>query len=237
VASVFVVESVVFGLAVLPAAVFWEWHFRWTLPRPWMRIVFLSMSFVPAYLLFAFGLMLLSALSTRVLGWRTPPDREMRIADLEWPLLDWGRYLVSTHLVRLFAGAVFRSTPVWGLYMRLNGAQIGTGVFVNSLALMDHNLLDFGDGAVVGSDAHISGHTVEHGVVKTASVHLGPGVTIGVGSVVEIGVTIGARTQVGALSFVPKHAQLEPGAVYAGAPVRRLDDPAAAHRAHRGTAP
>lgn len=48
-----------------------------------------------------------------------------RIADYDWPLLDWGRYLVTTHVVRLFAGAVFRSTPIWVIHMRLNGAQSG----------------------------------------------------------------------------------------------------------------
>ena len=63
--------------------------------------------------------------------------------------------------------------------------------------------------------------------VKTGSVRLGHGVTIGVGSVVEIGVAIGDGTQIGALSFVPKHTVLDPGSVYAGVPVRRI--------AHRST--
>jgi carbonic anhydrase/acetyltransferase-like protein (isoleucine patch superfamily) len=54
-------------------------------------------------------------------------------------------------------------------------------------------------------------------------VRLGRNVTIGVGSVIGIDVEIGAETQVGALSLVPKHARLAPGAVYAGAPVRRID--------------
>jgi carbonic anhydrase/acetyltransferase-like protein (isoleucine patch superfamily) len=34
-------------------------------------------------------------------------------------------------------------------------------------------------------------------------------VTIGLGSVIEIGVDIGADSQVGALSFVPKHTKLK----------------------------
>lgn len=220
--TVFVVESVVFGLAVLPAVAFWTWHYRWEGIPPIGRVVFLAMAFVPAYLLFAAGLMLYSAAITRLLGWRTRPGLATHIADFEWPSLDWGRYLVTTHVVRLFAGAVFRSTPVWVMYMRFNGARIGRGAWVNSLALMDHNLLELGDGAVIGSDAHIAGHIVEAGVLKTATVHIGRYVTIGIGTVVEIGAHIGDGTQVGALSVVPKHARLDAGAVYAGAPVRRL---------------
>jgi acetyltransferase-like isoleucine patch superfamily enzyme len=124
--------------------------------------------------------------------------------------------------VRLFAGAVFRSTPVWVMYLRLNGARVGRGAWVNSLSLMDHNLLELGDGVVIGSDAHVAGHIVEGGVLKTAPVRLGRGVTIGIGTVVEIGAEIGDGAQVGALSVVPKDAKLAAGAVYAGAPVRRL---------------
>lgn len=221
--SVFVVESVVFGVAVLPAVLFWEWHFRWEAPSEWVRIVFLSMAFIPAYLVFALALMVGSALSTRAFGWRTPRNAEMRITDFEWPLLDWGRYLIATHMVRVFAGTPFRATPIWTAYMRLNGARIGRGVFVNSLSVVDHDMLDIGDGTVIGSHVHMSGHTVEHGVVKTGGVRVGRHATIGVQSVIGIDVEIGDHTQVGALSFVPKHSRLESGAVYAGAPVRRID--------------
>jgi acetyltransferase-like isoleucine patch superfamily enzyme len=130
---------------------------------------------------------------------------------------------VSTHLVRVFAGALLRASPLWTLYLRWNGARVGQGAWVNSTSLMDHNLLELGDGVVIGSDVHLSGHTVERGVLKTARVRVGAGATIGVGSVIGIGAEIGAGTQVGAVSVVPKHVRLEPGAVYAGVPVHRLD--------------
>lgn len=223
VVSAFAVESVVFGLAALPAVVLWEWHLRWEVSPAWVRIVVMAMSLVPAYLVFAVALMLLSASAMRLLGWRTPAGAEWRIADLEWPLLRWGCYLVSTHLVRVFAGALLRATPLWTMYLRWNGARVGRRVFVNSLQVMDHDLLEFGDGVVIGSAAHLSGHTVEHGVVKTGAVRLGRNVTIGVGSVIGIDVEIGEETQVGALSVVPKHQRLAPRAIYAGAPVRRID--------------
>jgi acetyltransferase-like isoleucine patch superfamily enzyme len=107
--------------------------------------------------------------------------------------------------------------------MRLNGAHFGPGVYINSLALSDHNLLDFGHGVVVGDGAHISGHTVERGVVKTGRVRLGDYVTVGLGSALGIGVEAGAGCQIGALTVVPKHSRLEAGATYAGVPARRID--------------
>ena len=222
--SAVVAESVVFGLSVLPAALFWEWHFTWRVSPNWIRIVVLAMSLIPAYLVFAICLMILSAVAMRVLDWRTPANAEMRIDDLDWPLLCWARYLASAHLVRLFAGALFRATPLWTLYHRLNGARMGRRVYINSLAVMDDNLLEFGDGVVIGAGAHVSGHTVEDGVVKTSAVRLGPNVTIGVGSVIGIGVEVGADARIGALSVVPKHRRLAAGGRYGGVPVRRLGE-------------
>jgi acetyltransferase-like isoleucine patch superfamily enzyme len=95
-------------------------------------------------------------------------------------------------------------------------------VYVNSLFISDHNLLEFGDDVVIGSEVHLSGHTVEAGVVKTAGVRLGHHVTIGLGAVVDIGVAVGADCQVGAMSLVPKYTTLDAGGVYAGIPVRRI---------------
>jgi acetyltransferase-like isoleucine patch superfamily enzyme len=130
--------------------------------------------------------------------------------------------MVSVHVVRLFAGSVLRSTPLWTFYLRLNGARLGRGVYVNSLAVNDHNLLEFGDRVVIGDGVHLSCHTVEHGVVKTARVRLGDYVTIGLGTVVGIGVDAGPRCQVGALSLVPKFSSLKPDTTYVGTPVREL---------------
>jgi len=221
--SAFLAECLVFGLSVLPAALFWQLFFQFSYPSSVVRTVALSMAFVPTYLMFAVALMVLSALWTRVFRWRTPADAEMVIADLEWPLMHWARYMVSVHVVRLFAGSVLRATPLWTFYLRLNGARLGRGVYVNSLGVNDHNLLSFDDHVVIGDGVHLSGHTVERAVIKTAPVRLGRGVTIGIGSVVGIGVTAGPNAQVGALSLVPKFTHLEAGATYVGTPVRRLE--------------
>lgn len=223
VTSVFFIECLVFGLAVLPAALFWELFFFQTYSWLLVRIVVLSMAFVPAYLIFAFSLMVLSAFATKVTGWRTPPESEMPIASLDWPVLHWARYMVIGHIVRLFAGVFFRATPLWTFYLRLNGARLGRGVYVNSLAVSDHNMLEFGDYVVIGDGVHLSGHTVEGGLLKTANVRLGRGVLVGLGSVVGIGVEAGPGCQIGALSLVPKFTTLDAGETYVGTPVRKLE--------------
>lgn len=224
--SLLLVESALVALASVPSVVFLEWLWRSTSATA--RAAVLLCAVGPAYVAFAVTFMVVSPLTMRLLRWRTPEHATMRISELGWPLLTWARYLASAHLVRVLAGSVLRATPLWTMYVRLNGAHIGRGVYINSLEVMDHNLLRFEDGVVIGACAHLSGHTVENGYVKTGGVHLGARATIGVGSVVGIDVVVGAGTQIGALSLVPKHSRLSERATYAGIPARRID-------AHRDT--
>jgi len=218
----FVVESLILGLAALPAVLFWRWHFSWDVAPMWLHVVVLGMSFVPAWLVFAIGLMMLSAGTTRLLGWRPAPHAEMPIAELGWPLANWARYGIASHVVRVLAGSLLRNTPIWVWYMRANGARIGRRVWVNSLDVTDHCLLELGDDVVIGAGVHLSGHTVEHGVVRTAPVRLGAGTVVGVNSHVEIDVETGPGCQIGSLAMVPKGSRLPGRSTWVGTPVREL---------------
>jgi acetyltransferase-like isoleucine patch superfamily enzyme len=222
--SILVVESLVFGFSVLPAFYFWTWTLTWAIPDfPLLRPVIVATTLVPAYLVFAISFARLSALSTGAFGWRTVPDRQMKLRDLDWPLMNWVRYMASTHIVRVLVGTVFRSSPLWTAYMRWNGARMGRGVHINSLSISDHNMLEFGDGVVIGESVHLSGHTVEGGMVKTGRVKLGRFVTVGLGSMVGINVQAGERCQIGALSVVLKGSTLDGDSIYAGVPARKID--------------
>jgi serine acetyltransferase len=220
--SAAVVQAIVCALAVLPVAAMWLQLPAVPSSYVALRLLVPSAAVVPSYLLFALALMPVSACAMRLLRWQTPPNVEMRIADMDWVLLNWVRSMIGTQLVRVFSGTLFRGTPIWTAYLRMAGARMGRRVYGNSLGVSDYNLLEFGDGVVIGADVHVSGHTVENGVVKTAPVKLGRNVTIGLCTVVEIGVEIGDDSQVGAMSFVPKHTRLVGGHVYAGVPARLL---------------
>ena len=220
--SLIVVETLVIATALSPVVA--AWFLLASLPlAPAVRLVVFALTAGPLYSRVRPDVDAGLGDGDPVLGWRTPLHAEMRITDLEWPLLNWVRYVAVNQVVRVLAGQLLRGTPPWSAYLRLSGSRVGRGVYVNSLAVSDYDLLEFGDGVVIGADAHIAGHTVERGVVKTAPVRFGPRVTVGVGSIVDIGVTVGAGCQIGALSFVPKHATLEADAVYVGVPARRID--------------
>lgn len=223
VGSLLTVQGLVCGLALMPVLALWYFLLDLAGSNAVARVFMFSLALMPSYALFALCLMIVSPLALRLLGWRTPPDAAMRLVDVDWPLLSWARYVASIHLVRVVAGTLFRATPLWTMHLRLGGARLGKRVYVNSLGVSDYNLLECGDDVVIGASVHLSGHTVESGVVKTAHVRLGDNVTIGIGSVIEIGVEVGADAQVGAMSFVPKYTKLPGGVVYVGVPAAPIE--------------
>jgi acetyltransferase-like isoleucine patch superfamily enzyme len=222
--AIVTVQTVICGVAMFPAVALWRAGMATAPPDSMLQVIVASTLLVPAYIVFALCLMPVSAILMRVVGARTPPRAELRISDMSWPLMTWVQYMSAAHIVRLVSGAMFRGSPLWTAYLRMNGARIGKRVFINTLSIADHNLLEFGDDVVIGADVHISGHTVEDGVLKTAGVRVGSHVTIGLGSAIDIDVDIGDGCQIGALTLAPKHTRLDPNAVYVGIPARKLSE-------------
>ena len=221
VSTLALVEVIVCGVSAMPAVILWWQLAKFLGSRP-LQILLLSSALIPSYIIFALALLFVSPLTLRLVGWRTPAHAEMRIADLDWPLLNFVRYAAANHVARLLAGTFFRGSPLWTAHLRLAGAHLGRRVYINSLELNDYNLLEFEDDVVIGAGVHLSGHTVEAGIVKTGGVHLARNTTVGVSSIVEIGVTTGPNCEIGALSFVPKNTKLEADAIYVGIPARRI---------------
>jgi acetyltransferase-like isoleucine patch superfamily enzyme len=217
-----VVELFICALSAIPVVILWSQLLRFLVSHPRLHIVVVSSALIPSYIIFALALLVISPLTLRVVGWRTPDQVEMRIADVGWPLLEFVRYAAANHFARVLVGTFFRGSPLWTFHLRLGGARLGRRVYVNSVELNDYNLLEFEDDVVIGADAHLSGHTVESGIVKTGRVHLGRNTTVGVSSIIDIGVTTGPNCAIGALSFVPKNVTLEADATYAGIPAKRI---------------
>lgn len=225
VVSYLVVQSAILGIAALPAALVLHWATPYLPASTWGRVVAGAIGLLPMYLLFGGTLAVTTALALRALRWRTVPGLVLPIAEFGWPLMRWARRAMCTHVVRILVGTAVRGSTLWSWFVRMNGARVGRGVWINSLAVTDHDLLSFGDGAVIGHDVHLSGHTVEAGCVRTGTVRVGRGATIGVGSVIGIDVEIGDYCLVGALSLVPKRSHLAARSTYVGIPVRRLPSP------------
>lgn len=221
----FVSQSILFGLSILPALLFWQSMrnvtrgFPFFDPFGWYAIV--AMSLIPAYVIFSLALMFMSAGFNRLMGWRTK-EGEYPIYDYNWTVVRWACYNGSISVVRIFCGETMRVTPFWTMYLKANGAKIGPKVYVNTSRLNDHNLLVFEERAVIGGDAKLIAHLAEKGMLKTQKVILRKRAMVGINSVIGPGVEIGEGSAVGAMSFVPKGTKIPPNQAWGGVPARPI---------------
>ena len=220
--SIIVAESLIFGLAVLPAFSLWQFIVSLrTWPSEYLNVLVVAMSILPSYFIFCLGLMAITAAATKVFGWRAP-DGDVPIKGYPKPFIKWVKYNVATHVVRIFAGEVLRASPVWRWFLRANGMKIASNVHCNTAAIYDMNLITMEEHVVVGGKAQIVAHTVEGGVLKTAPVVFRRGATIGTHSIVTPGVEVGEGGRIGALSFVTKGTKIPPRTAYGGVPARLI---------------
>jgi acetyltransferase-like isoleucine patch superfamily enzyme len=216
-------QSLIFGLAVLPALLFWQLIFvgsrGFPVLDPYGRYVLVATSLIPAYIIFSCALMFISAGWNRLVRWKTT-EGDFVLHEYSWTVIRWASYNASISVVRIFCGEAMRATPLWTHYLRANGAKIARGVYVNTARLNDHNLLVLEEKAVVGGDAKLIAHLVERGLVRAQRVVMRKRAVLGINSVVGPGVEIGENSAVGALSFVPKGTKIPPNEVWGGVPAR-----------------
>ncbi|MDX3730130.1 Pls/PosA family non-ribosomal peptide synthetase [Streptomyces caniscabiei] len=122
-----------------------------------------------------------------------------------WSGFVWRNELADTFVevlaVPWLAGAV-PGTPVLTVWLRGLGARIGKGVWVESYWLPETDLVTLGDGATVNRGCVLQTHLFHDRILRTDTVELREGATLGPGGIVLPGSVVGARTTLGPASLV-----------------------------------
>ncbi|MEU6096953.1 Pls/PosA family non-ribosomal peptide synthetase [Streptomyces sp. NPDC047079] len=122
-----------------------------------------------------------------------------------WSSFVWRNELADTFVevvaVPWLAGAV-PGTPLTTLWLRALGARIGRGVWVESYWLPETDLVTLEDGATVNRGCVLQTHLFHDRILRTDTVILRAGATLGPGGIVLPGSTVGARTTLGPASLV-----------------------------------
>ncbi len=120
-----------------------------------------------------------------------------------------------------FLGA-FDGTPFKNVLLRLIGLRIGRRVFDDGAVIEDPSLTAIGDESVLNYRSKIQCHSLEDGTFKYDRIAIGVRCTLGVGSFVLYGVTMGDGSDLAADSFLMKGEDVPPGARWGGNPARDL---------------
>ncbi|MFF4660351.1 Pls/PosA family non-ribosomal peptide synthetase [Streptomyces sp. NPDC001381] len=122
-----------------------------------------------------------------------------------WSSFVWRNELADTFVevvaVPWLAGAV-PGTPVMTAWLRALGARIGRGAWVESYWLPEADLVTLEDGVTVNRGCVLQTHLFHDRILRTDTVVLREGATLGPGGIVLPGSTIGARTTLGPASLV-----------------------------------
>ncbi|MEU6403460.1 Pls/PosA family non-ribosomal peptide synthetase [Streptomyces sp. NPDC046985] len=113
---------------------------------------------------------------------------------------------------------VFNGTPYKSLIWRLLGVRIGRRVFDDGCYISERTLTEIGDDCTLNAASKIQCHSQEDGTFKSDRTTLGADVTLGVGSHVHYGVTIGDRAVLAPDSFLMKGEEVPANAEWGGNP-------------------
>lgn len=127
--------------------------------------------------------------------------------------------LYETLAVPNLLGAL-RGTPWLPLALRLLGARLGRGTYLDTTDLTEFDCVRLGDHGELNALAGPQTHLFEDRVMKVGEVELGKGVNLGPRSVVLYGARVGDDVELGPLSLVMKGETLPGRSRWEGNPVQ-----------------
>jgi non-ribosomal peptide synthetase-like protein len=122
--------------------------------------------------------------------------------------------LADERLLRLAIG-----TPVMSMYLRAMGARIGRGVWCETTAVTEHDMIRLDDGAAVNRGGCLMTHLFHDRVLRIGPTHLEAGATMGPTAVVLPDTHLGVGTRVFGHSVVLRGEELPAGTKWHGTPV------------------
>ena len=111
-----------------------------------------------------------------------------------------------------------RGTPLLPWALRLLGAKIGRGVYLDTTDLTEFDCVQLGDETELNAGCGPQTHLFEDRVMKIGLVRLGARVTVGAGSTILYDTEVGDRVHLGPLTLVAKGERLPAGTRWGGSP-------------------
>ncbi|MEU9634777.1 Pls/PosA family non-ribosomal peptide synthetase [Streptomyces tendae] len=115
---------------------------------------------------------------------------------------------------------VLDGTPFKGVVWRMLGVRMGRRVFDDGCAFTERPMVAVGDACTLNAGSAVQCHSQEDGAFKSDRSEIGAHCTLGVGTLVHYGVTVGDGAELAADTFLMKGETVPEGASWAGNPAR-----------------
>jgi acetyltransferase-like isoleucine patch superfamily enzyme len=97
------------------------------------------------------------------------------------------------------------------IYLRIAGAKIGKGVFVNSKHIYDAYLLELKNDVLIGGEVFLNCHLFEGGNLVLGKIVLAEGTTVGARAYITPGVQTGKNSKVGMDTYIRRNTKTNDG--------------------------
>jgi non-ribosomal peptide synthetase-like protein len=113
-------------------------------------------------------------------------------------------------------------TPLMSLYLRAMGSKVGRGVWCETTAITEYDMVELADGCAINRGSCLMTHVFHDRLLQIGPTSIGPGATMGPTSAVLPDTVLGVNTCVGGQSVVLRGEQLPAGTRWHGAPVKSM---------------
>jgi non-ribosomal peptide synthetase-like protein len=113
---------------------------------------------------------------------------------------------------------ILRGTPMLPWALRLLGAKLGKGIYLNTTDLTEFDCVSIGDEAELNAWCGPQTHLFEDRVMKIGQVDIGARVTVGARATILYNTQVGEGVHLGPLTLVAKGERLPPATRWEGSP-------------------
>ena len=201
---VYAFYCLVFAVAAIPSGLLIRWGAGF-LGRGYLLLFLFILICALAFYVFLIAAALVSGFAERLLTLGLKPGAY----EVGSPV--FFRWLVYSglHLWTVNIALAFLRGNNWiKIYLRVAGAKVGKGVFVNTKDIYDAYLLEIGDDVFIGGEAFLNCHLFDNGRLVLGKIILGDGTTVGANAYLTPGTTTGKNSRVGMYTYLRRNTEI-----------------------------
>ena len=209
----------IFAVAATPAALLVWWWAQQFLSRGFLLFfVFVFLCCVAFYVFLVVTAMVVGLVERILtLGFKPGVYSVSSSVFVRWTVYA-GLHLWLVYLVLPF----LRGNNWIKVYLRIAGAKVGRGAFLNTQHFYDPYLLEIGDDVVIGGEATLTCHLFEGGRLHLGKIILGESTAVGAHAYLTPGTTTGKNSKIGMNTVLQRNTTVRNGETYLSLPSMSL---------------
>jgi non-ribosomal peptide synthetase-like protein len=139
-----------------------------------------------------------------------------------WSFFVWRDELVNSAHEQLAGEWLLRfaiGTPLMSVYLRAMGSRVGRGVWCETTAVTEYDVVELGEGAAINRGACLMTHVFQDRLLSIGPTQIGAGATMGPTSAVLPDTRLGTNSRIGGHSVVLRGEQVPADTCWQGAPL------------------